>query len=72
MTPGIQPCMNANRNSAPTRTGGFIEDKPKDDGVTNDSLGTVDPADSTGLDDKKEIDNAKNGSQPSRTDSSQA
>lgn len=50
--------------SKPTHTnpGGVQqEDRKRDDGVVNDSLGTVDPADSTGTDEekKKEADNAR-------------
>jgi len=40
--------------------GGQIEHK-KDDGVVNDSLGTVDPADSTGTEEDKETGGAKTG-----------
>jgi hypothetical protein len=57
--------------SKPTHTqpGGFIENEGKnDDGVTNDSLGTVDPADSTGVEDEKETGDAKRGNKPTRED----
>lgn len=56
---------------APTHTqpGGFTEKKPKpDDGVVNDSLGTVDPADSTGVDDEKETGDAKRNNKPTHED----
>ncbi len=40
--------------------GGFVEDdKRVDDGVVNDSLGTVNIADSTGTDEDKETGEAK-------------
>jgi hypothetical protein len=64
--------MNTQTKSNHAQPDRSAQDKPKDDGVTNDSLGTVDPADSTGLDDQKEIDKAKKGSEPSRVDSAQA
>jgi hypothetical protein len=38
------------------------------DGVVNDSLGTVDAADSTGLDEKKESGDAKKDNKKSRED----
>jgi hypothetical protein len=47
--------------------GGQTEDK-KDDGVVNDSLGTVDPADSTGSDEEKETGDAKKNNTPKRED----
>ncbi len=43
-----------------TQPGGFIaEDQVIEDGVTNDSLGTVNIADSTGSDEDKETGDAK-------------
>ena len=43
-----------------TQSGGLEEkDTPLDDGVVNDSFGTVDIADSTGLDETKETGDAK-------------
>jgi hypothetical protein len=39
-----------------------------DDGVVNDSLGTIDIADSTGLDEKKETGDAKKGNAQKRED----
>jgi hypothetical protein len=39
-----------------------------DDGIVNDSLGTVDPADSTGTDEKKETGIAKKGNTKGRED----
>ena len=49
--------------------GGFIDlDRGADDGVVNDSLGTVDIADSTGLDESKETGDAKQNNKPTRED----
>jgi len=42
-----------------TQPGGFEGKAPADDGVVNDSFGTVDIADSTGLDESKETGDAK-------------
>jgi hypothetical protein len=44
-----------------TQPGGFIDKKkkPDDEIVVNDSLGTVDPADSTGSDEALETGDAK-------------
>ena len=43
-----------------TNPGAYQEVNPKnDDGVVNDSFGTVDPADSTGLDENRETGDAK-------------
>ena len=52
-----------------TQPGGFTEteDKP-DDGVVNDSLGTIDPADSSGVEDEKETGDAKRRNKPTRED----
>ena len=47
--------------------GGQTEDEI-DDGVVNDSLGTIDIADSTGLDEKKETGDAKKGNTAKRED----
>ena len=49
-------------NAKPTHTqpGGFVEEnKNADDGVVNDSLGTIDIADSSGVEDEKETGDAK-------------
>jgi hypothetical protein len=57
--------------SKPTHTqpGGLQEVNPKpDDGVVNDSFGTVDPADSTGLDENKETGDAKKLNKNTRED----
>ena len=40
----------------------------KDDGVVNDSLGTVDPADSTGTDEGKKTGDAKKGNSKAHED----
>jgi hypothetical protein len=44
-----------------------VNPKP-DDGVVNDSFGTVDPADSTGLDENKETGDAKKLNKNTRED----
>ena len=49
-------------NAKPTHTqpGGFVEENTNaDDGVVNDSLGTIDIADSSGVEDEKETGDAK-------------
>jgi hypothetical protein len=52
-----------------SQPGGFIERNPKpDDGVANDSLGTIDIADSTGVDETKETGDAKKGNKNVRED----
>ncbi len=45
----------------PTHTlpGGLVETEKADDGVMNDSLGTIDIADSTGNDEDRETGDAK-------------
>jgi hypothetical protein len=49
--------------------GGFVkENDAGDDGVFNDSLGTVDPADSTGDDEEKETGDAKAHNKDTRED----
>jgi hypothetical protein len=47
--------------------GGEIEET-EDNGVVNDSLGTVDTADSTGTDEEKETGDAKKNNTPTRED----
>ncbi len=59
--------MSATRKPTHEMPGGQTEDE-KDDGVVNDSLGTIDPADSDGLDEKKESGDAKKGSTSKRED----
>ena len=53
--------MNPKVKPTHTQPGGFQIETPDrdDDEVVNDSLGTVDPADSTGLDEEKETGDAK-------------
>ncbi len=54
-------------NRKPTREmPGSQSEKTKDDGLVNDSLGTVDPADSTGTAEEKETGEAKKGYAKSR------
>lgn len=66
--------MNSNpRNKNPqpgnTQLGGTTRTNDRaDDAVSNDSLGTVDPADSTGLDEDKETGDAKAGNRNTRED----
>lgn len=51
-----------------SRTVAVPEDRKEDDGVVNDSLGTVDQADSTGTDESKETGDAKKNNKPVRED----
>jgi hypothetical protein len=52
-----------------TRPGKLNNDNPKaDDGVVNDSLGTIDIADSTGVDECKETGDAKKRNKNTRED----
>jgi hypothetical protein len=52
-----------------TQPGGFVEeDESAEDGVENDSLGTIDVADSTGIDEKKETGDAKDQNNATRED----
>lgn len=52
-----------------TQPGGFEETNlPPDDGVVNDSFGTVNIADSTGLDESKETGDAKRLNKDTRED----
>jgi hypothetical protein len=49
--------------------GGFVDEKAnRDDGVVNDSLGTINSADSTGLDESKETGEAKRNNKNTRED----
>jgi hypothetical protein len=66
---GMEIKMRDKIRSTHTQPGAFIEDDGKaDDGVVNDSLGTVDPADSTGVDEEKETGDAKKGNEETRED----
>jgi hypothetical protein len=47
---------------------GGQKERVEDDGVVNDSLGTVDPADSTGTDESKETGDAKKNNSNTRED----
>jgi hypothetical protein len=61
--------MNVKLKSTHTQPGGFQEANSKEDnGVVNDSFGTVDPADSTGLDESKETGDAKTLNRNTRED----
>jgi len=61
--------MTSNLKSTHTQPGGFIEkDKKADEGIVNDSLGTVDIADSTGIDESKETGDAKKRNKNTRED----
>lgn len=65
----IQSSMSGNPKPTHTQPGGFIEEnKASDDGVTNDSLGTVDLADSTGVDEEKETGDVKRNNKPTHED----
>jgi hypothetical protein len=59
--------MSAKTKPTHEMPGGEIEDE-QDDGIVNDSLGTIDPADSDGLDEKKETGDAKKNNTPKRED----
>ncbi len=51
-----------------TQPGGFEDPEKADDAVVNDSLGTVDIADSTGIDEDKETGDAKDKNMNTRED----
>lgn len=51
-----------------TQPGGFEVPENADDGVVNDSMGTVDIADSTGSDEDKETGDAKDKNLDTRED----
>ena len=52
--------MTTDAKRTHTQPGGLTDKKAKpDDGVINDSLGTIDSADSTGSDETKETGDAK-------------
>jgi hypothetical protein len=52
-----------------TQPGGFVdEDERAEDGIENDSLGTIDIADSTGTDENKETGDAKDQNTATRED----
>lgn len=61
--------MNEKAQRTHTQPGGFVApDTKKDDGIVNDSLGTVDIADSTGVDPEKETGDAKAKNKNTRED----
>ena len=63
--------MRVNDKLKPTHVqpGGFIdEDADLEDGMVNDSLGTVNIADSTGVDEEKETGDAKVNNKDTRED----
>jgi hypothetical protein len=61
--------MSATTKPTHEMPGGEIEDDSEsEDGMVNDSLGTVNIADSTGTDDKKETGDAKKGNTRTRED----
>jgi hypothetical protein len=61
--------MSANPNPTHTQPGGFTDENPKpDDGIVNDSLGTIDTADSTGSDETKQTGDAKARNKKTRED----
>lgn len=61
--------MSEIRKPTHTQPGGFVEkDKRADDVVVNDSLGTVDLADSTGSDEDRETGDAKDKNKNTRED----
>jgi len=59
--------MNKKTESTHESPGGQTE-CTEDDGVVNDSLGTVDPADFTGIDDEKNPNDAKKDNEKTRED----
>ena len=61
--------MNEKTKPTHTQPGGLQDvNVEPDDGVVNDSFGTVDTADSTGLDDDKETGDAKRLNKNTRED----
>jgi hypothetical protein len=63
--------LRSNRKLKPThdQPGGFIDESADpENGVVNDSFGTIDTADSTGLDEDKETGDAKTNNKNTRED----
>ncbi len=64
--------MNPNTKATHELPGGQTEgpkqDDLEDEEMVNDSLGTIDPADSTGIGEKKETGDAKKNNPPKRED----
>jgi hypothetical protein len=66
---GRQIRVNGKLKPTHDQPGGFVDEKAnRDDGVVNDSLGTVNIADSTGLDESKETGEAKRNNKNTRED----
>jgi hypothetical protein len=61
--------MNPTVKPTPTQPRGFVDkSKRTEDAMVNDSLGTIDPADSTGSDETKETGDAKAKNKNTRED----
>jgi hypothetical protein len=60
--------MNQRPKSTHTQPVGLEDPEKAEDGVVNDSLGTVDIADSTGTDEDKETGDAKDDNTDTRED----
>jgi hypothetical protein len=61
--------MNEKPKPTHTQPGGFVkQDDKAEDGVVNDSLGTINTADSTGIDEQRETGDAKTQNKNTRED----
>lgn len=61
--------MNGKLKPTHVQPGGLVDENANpDDGIVNDSLGTVNTADSTGLDETKETGDAKRFNKNTRED----
>ncbi len=60
--------MNAKPSPTHAQTGGFEDPEVAEEEMVNDSLGTVDIADSTGSDEEKETGDAKVGNKDTHED----
>lgn len=61
--------MNGKLKPTHDQPGGLVDENANpDDGVVNDSFGTVNEADSTGLDEERETGDAKKNNKPTRED----
>jgi hypothetical protein len=61
--------MDGKAKADEKQPGRFVKDDEElDDEVVNDSLGTIDPADSDGMDEEKETGDAKVGNKETRED----
>lgn len=65
MTEKLKPTQSG---PGPSNPGPSNPDKDNTDGVVNDSLGSISPADSTGLDESRETGDAKTRNKPTRED----